>query len=152
MKEKTGYSRKTFDSKLLAKKLYNQREEIFRRIEEKNAISRYVSVIKGCGLLSDQYRNEFKNFYAVRLQTDTTQQILMLMKEYQNKKIVPSINESLKELHKLTGKVHISFASKIIATLNPEKPVYDDKVKGHLMLRHPQGDMGMAIKIYGCLQ
>lgn len=65
----------------------------------------------------------------------------------------PGIERVLTELWELTGKVHLSFASKLIGTLYPESaPVWDNNVRILLEIPYapkPRGDrMALAIRAY----
>lgn len=69
----------------------------------------------------------------------------------------PSIECVLDELWTLTGKVHLSFSSKLIATLYPESaPVWDNNVRALLQIpyetRPGNGRLALAAEAYHALE
>jgi hypothetical protein len=68
----------------------------------------------------------------------------------------PHFEDVLRTLHSETGRVEASFASKLIATLDPSQPVIDSVVLGNLRRKlPPRGDvsarLGKIIRLHGYL-
>ena len=132
--------KKQFDAALLAEKVYKRRNAIFRQIREESAIQRY--------LISVRSRTEFVAFYKIRLQKAHADQLYRYLLRYMARETTPRIAAALVAIKKISGTIELANASKVIASLDPTKPVYDSVVQGHLELSHPAGDMRQAIAIY----
>jgi hypothetical protein len=132
--------KKQFDAALLAEKVYKRRNAIFQQIREKSAIQRY--------LISVRSRTEFVTFYRIRLQRAHADQLYRYLLRHMARPTVPPIAAALVAIKGISGTIELANASKVIASLDPTKPVYDSVVRGHLRLSHPAGDMKRAIVIY----
>ena len=67
----------------------------------------------------------------------------------------PTFLKTLHELYERTGRIEVSFASKLVATLDPEKPVIDQFVLANFNLtptyRTGSDREGKALKVYSQL-
>ena len=81
-----------------------------------------------------EYQTRFKGYYRVRQKPPAWYEafFLILEREKSNHKI--SFQEVLAEMWYETRRVEASFSSKLVATINPGKPVWDANVLGHLGL------------------
>jgi hypothetical protein len=132
--------KKQFDAALLAEKVYKRRNAIFQQIREESAIQRY--------LISVRSRTEFVTFYKIRLKREHADQLYRYLLRYMARRTTPRIAAALIAIERISGTIELANASKVIASLDPTKPVYDSVVRGHLGLSHPAGDMRKAIAIY----
>lgn len=64
-----------------------------------------------------------------------------------------AFGDVLREMHELTGNVEASFTSKMIATLHPDKPIWDSLVLARLGLRlkgtTAKAKLENAVEVYG---
>jgi hypothetical protein len=132
--------KKLFDAALLAERVYKRRNTIFQQIREELAIQRY--------LISVRSRTEFVTFYKLRLQKAHADQLYRYLLRYMGRQTTPRISSVLAAIKRISGTIELANASKVIASLDRTKPVYDSVVRKHLGLSHPAGDMRKAIAIY----
>lgn len=81
------------------------------------------------------FQKRFNAFYRVRRNKDWQKDFYKLLEL--NKKTKISLKEVLTSLYEKVGRVEASFASKLVATINPEKPVIDKIVFNNLGLKLP---------------
>ena len=81
------------------------------------------------------FQKRFNAFYRVRRNKDWQKDFYKLLEL--NKKTKISLEEVLARLHKKVGRIEASFASKLVATINPDKPVIDKIVFNNLGLKLP---------------
>lgn len=82
-----------------------------------------------------EFQKRFGGFYRVRRNAawrDTYFQVL----ERAKREII-SFEEALRSVHRATGRVEASFASKLVATIDPNQPVIDSVVLRNLGLKLP---------------
>jgi hypothetical protein len=82
------------------------------------------------------FRTRFNGFYRVRRNCEWQESFYGLMNELRDKSI--DIKFVLTEIHKRTGRIEASFASKLVATIHPACPVIDSVVLKNLKLRLPR--------------
>lgn len=135
--------KKSFDPAVLAQRIYKARGRLYKRIRNKSAIERY--------LISVRSRDDFVAFYKVRLQKKHAGQLYRYLLRHMAFETCPTITTALRTINGITSSIELSQASKVIASLNRKKPVYDSVVRRHLKLSHPGGDLKRAIEIYAQL-
>ncbi len=81
------------------------------------------------------FQRRFKGFYRVRRNQEWCDVYFGLLEKAKTSEV--TFDEALRFLHEKTGRVEASFASKLVATINPGKPVLDQYILGHLGLRLP---------------
>lgn len=81
------------------------------------------------------YRKQFNSFYRVRRGRDWQDKFYKLLEGKKGQAV--GFAEVLHALHQATGRYEASFASKLLATINPEMPVLDSVVLGNLNLSLP---------------
>jgi hypothetical protein len=81
------------------------------------------------------YQKRFGGFYRVRRGSPWRDAYFEILEK--GKAAPISFKEALMSIHAATGRVEASFASKLIATLDPSQPVIDSVVLGNLGLRLP---------------
>ncbi|VAW93945.1 hypothetical protein MNBD_GAMMA20-1475 [hydrothermal vent metagenome] len=82
-----------------------------------------------------EFQKRFNHFYRVRRNNDWQSQYYKILQEHKNKEI--SFADALKKIHKNTEWLEASFASKLVATVHPEKPVIDKFVLENADLKLP---------------
>jgi len=81
------------------------------------------------------FQKRFNHFYRVRRNSDWQYQFYNLLQSHKNNNI--SFSDAIKEIHKNTGRFEASFASKLVATIHPDKPVIDKFVLENADLKLP---------------
>jgi len=121
--------------------LYREREQIFQNLEEiRNKLESYDYLMKNL-LKTDvakdsRYQRRYNGFYQVRRSEEWRAKYYDLLEcAKRNPKI--DFPEVIRKLHDLTNQVEPSFSSKLVATVRPELPVYDTKVRERMRVRVP---------------
>jgi hypothetical protein len=125
----------------------NSIEEILPRLAW--PVERYRQTIDGlanCNVATDlAYRRNFIRFYRMRLPKakayDDYFDILERLKGQQNISMTEVLEEVLAELQIKTGRIESSFASKLLATINPNLPIIDRVVLHNIGLRLPANNV-----------
>lgn len=71
-----------------------------------------------------EYQTRFSGFYRVRRNSAWRQVSFGMLEDIKRRPVV-SIGETLQQLHDATGRLEASFASKLVATVDPSQPVID---------------------------
>jgi hypothetical protein len=82
-----------------------------------------------------EYQTRYNGFYRLRRNAEWRKTFYTILERDKSK--LPSFADVLRELHKETGRVEASFASKLVATIDPSKPVIDSIVLENLGYRLP---------------
>lgn len=82
-----------------------------------------------------EFQRAFNHYYRVRRGKEWQSHFYGLFEE--SRKTALGFEQVLDKLRKKTGRIEISFASKLLATINPGMPVIDRVVLNHLSLRLP---------------
>ena len=139
-----------------------KRQEI-KRLNFKNAdwpkiqkgYNDYLWIMSNSENLNDEFRRKFASFYKLNQgmrNINDKKSFFNLLKEC-IKNNQDDYATVLKKLSLKTGRNEMSFASKIVATVNPHKPIIDRIVLGHYQIRRPSyGDLkhriSKSINIY----
>ena len=81
------------------------------------------------------FQRQFDHFYRVRRNEEWRKSFFRLMERA--KRCGISFPQALDTLQRENGKFEVSFASKLVATVNPAKPVVDKYVRKHFNLSLP---------------
>jgi hypothetical protein len=81
------------------------------------------------------FRRQFNYFYRVRRNKEWQDKFYELLESLKGTRV--SFPDVFNALYRATGRYEASFASKLLATLNPDMPVIDSIVLGNLHLRLP---------------
>ena len=98
------------------------------------------------------FQRFYNRFYRVRRNAEWQARYYAIM---EREKVNPStaFGDVLREMHELTGNVEASFTSKMIATLHPDRPIWDSLVLARLGLRlkgtTAQAKLENAVDVYG---
>jgi hypothetical protein len=83
-------------------------------------------------LVEDFYfQTKYKGFYRVRRNSAFCEIYFKFMEDNRNNKAI-TFEETLIHLYANLGRIEASFASKLIATINPDLPVWDKEVLGNI--------------------
>lgn len=98
------------------------------------------------------FQRFYNRFYRVRRNAEWQSSYYAIM---EREKATPSMafEDVLREMNELTGNVEASFTSKMIATLHPDRPIWDSLVLARLGLRlkgtTAQAKLENAVEVYG---
>lgn len=81
------------------------------------------------------FQRTFNGFYMVRRDSQWQSHYYALFEKAKSASV--SFEDILYRLHELTGQVEASFASKMLATLNPDMPIWDQYVIKNLGVKLP---------------
>lgn len=118
--------------------LLDRQSSIFDALRRRHAdLVRYAYTIRSLrslNVLYDQaYQRTFNGLYMVRRNGQWRAHFYELLETQKSEQNV-SFKAMLSELHARTGRVEASFASKLLATIDPEFPVYDSFIRKNLGL------------------
>ncbi len=85
-----------------------------------------------------EFQKRFGGFYRVRRDSNWRAFYFKNLEDAKRRPI--TFKEALQSLHKATGRVEASFASKLVATVDPCQPVIDSVVLHNLRLKLPPRD------------
>jgi hypothetical protein len=102
---------------------------------QKNYLVRYTDIMKGIDAIGDPiYQKKYSGYYRVRRGADWKREYFRLMIDYRARKDI-TFGEILLRLYQATGQIEASFASKMLATLDANMPIWDSNVLKALQLR-----------------
>lgn len=102
----------------------------------KEGLQKYLYIIKEFSSLNEptrEFTRRFNNFYRIRQGSKFYETFYSLMFQYKNKNV--EFGDILKILFKEIGKVESSYTSKLLHTINPNKPIWDKFVLMNLGLK-----------------
>lgn len=82
------------------------------------------------------FQRAYNGFYRVKQRTPLWYETYYRFME-KGKGLAPTFSDTLDHLHQATGRYEPSFASKLVATLNPDRPVWDAHVLRNLGAKAP---------------
>lgn len=108
-----------------------------------------------------EYQVKYRNYYVMNSKIWIKnphwfkQYFKILQREKNSQKV--DFSAVVREIHTITNRVETSFASKLLATINPDLAVYDSKVRDNLCLENPSHYDGAvriakSIEVYSYLQ
>lgn len=131
-------------------------EQIDRAIERVrpglNKYERIQRLITKVNVSMDRdFQKSFNGFYRVRQRPISFYQIFYdYMENVKNES--PSFERTLIHMHKELGRVEASFSSKLVATINPQLPIWDSIVLKNIGLKppayHRKNRIGESIEVY----
>jgi hypothetical protein len=111
---------------------------VLQKEETKKGVKRYIEIMRNfqtVDVSSDKdFQRKFKNFYKIRRNEQFLEVYYSFLQRNKNKN--PSFIEVLNKLYKF-GKLEASFASKLLATIDPKLPIWDKYVLEHFRLNPP---------------
>jgi hypothetical protein len=100
----------------------------------------------------DCFQRVYNNFYRVRQRPKEFYKAYytFLQKNKDNKSL--AFGETLRHFYKKTERIEASFSSKLLATVNPEMPIWDSYVLGNIGLKRPpyvrKGQLEKSVGLY----
>jgi hypothetical protein len=128
-------------------------------VKIKDGIRKYTSIMNRlheCDVSQDrEFQKSFNHFYRVRQKsTEWYQLYYSYMQKHKSGEI--AFEDVLFYLHERTGKYESSFSSKLLATVNPDMPVWDMNVLSQLSLNAPpsycKDRLKKIVEVYSALQ
>jgi hypothetical protein len=105
----------------------------------KDGLTKYLwlqrSVLRRDVSVDAEFQRKFDGFYRVRRPLEWRREFFLLMEHSKSKPI--EFADALRAIAATTGRTEASFASKLVATLDPSKPVVDKFVLVNFGLRLP---------------
>lgn len=126
-------------------------------LERAWGLSRYARIIHRLRSVdvsaNAEYQKDFSRYFRIRRNSEWQR---IFYTELERLKSVGAEFESvLNYLYEETGLVEASFASKLVATIDPIKPILDSKVLAYLGLRiggpSPERRLSAAVQAYYCI-
>ena len=106
------------------------------RIAESMGFDKYKKImdwVRRTDVSSDrEFQRTFNSFYRVRRNEEWRRAYYNLFEEVKNSK--PSFEYIIRTMYKETGNIEASFSSKMIATIDPNMPIWDRYVMQNLCL------------------
>jgi hypothetical protein len=108
-------------------------------IRVESGLNQYLALQAAFGKLdvskSREFQRKFNHFYRVRRNTEWQSHFYQLLQEKKTEQL--TFEEALTTIQQKTGNIEASFASKLVATINPEMPVVDQFVLENVGLKLP---------------
>ncbi len=83
-----------------------------------------------------EFQKSYNGFYRMRQRTkEFYKEYYELMEKYRNSYV--SFEQIIREIYESQGRIEPSFTSKMLATINPNKPIWDKYVLNNLGLKAP---------------
>lgn len=99
---------------------------------------------------NEDFQRTFNGFYRVRRNEEWRKSFYSLFEK--SKTCQNTFKDIVVELHELTGFVEASFSSKLVATLNPDMPIWDQFVLQNLKLEpikpYDKNKLARSIELY----
>lgn len=99
----------------------------------------YLFIMKNMHIFDNEFKKNFASFYKLdqgMRNTNDKKSFFNLLKECINNQ-QDDYATVIKKLSLKTGRNEMSFTSKIVATINPDKPIIDRIVLGHFKISRP---------------
>ena len=128
-------------------------ENLKRRSQD---IQHYVNIIDKVNAVdvssNVEFQKEFNHFYKIRRNSEWRYAYYTLFEEYKKREKV-TFDEVINDLFRETGKVEPSFASKMLASINPNMPIWDSKVLARIGIisskKKGEEKVKETIRLYG---
>ena len=108
----------------------------------------YLFIMKNIHIFDDEFKRKFAHFYKLNQgmkNTNDKKSFFNLLKECINNNNDNYV-DVLNKISEKTGRNEMSFASKIVASVNAQRPVLDKIVLGHFKINRPSyGDLKQRI-------
>lgn len=106
----------------------------------KPGLEKYLKIMSMVNLVDvakdKEFQRAFNGFYRVRQRPQAFYDTFYSFME-ENKGSTPSFEKTLKYIEKELGRIEPSFSSKLVATINPDLPIWDSVVLNNLQLKPP---------------
>ena len=128
--------------------------EIEKSLPKKETrIKKYVSImhmLHNCDVSKYEiFRKSYNDFYKMRQRSKEYYDIYFKYLEQQKNNLFITFEDILMYIYKNTGRCEASFSSKLLATINPNKAVWDRNVLSNLYIKVPYNNrIGKIIGTY----
>lgn len=116
-------------------------------------LDRYADIMAG-DPLSPDFQRAFNGYYRIRRNEAWRRQYYALFAKAQNERLF--FAQIITELYRLTGNVEASFSSKMLATIDATKPIWDQYVLQNLGLeltgKTQEEKLQNAVVLYGQIE
>ena len=127
--------------------------ENLKTSRNRNGLKRYCRLqesLSRVDVRSDRdFQRAFRSFYRVMRGNEWCEPFFSILEREKNNP-APSFREALDEIHYRTGRVEASFSSKLVATIDANRPVWDRHVLANLGLRPPYSGMDTRRRLDRC--
>lgn len=131
----------TNDSGVILVRLQDQIDGILARITESH-LSRYdrlQSRLASTNVAIDaEYRSTFNGYYRMQRRSKDWYDYFFALLEAKKNSPIATFEDILTEVYRTKRRIEASFCSKLLATIQPDKPVYDKHVRESLRLDIPK--------------
>lgn len=102
--------------------------------------------------LDEEYQKRYNSFYRVRRNADWRNIYFNYLEKNKYRKDL-SFEEAIKYIYAKTGSIEASFVSKLVATINPNMPIWDKNVLNYFGVHKQKGKnmIDQSIQIYNNL-
>ncbi len=127
------------------------RLECIEMLYDKLSIYKYIQDnLQQCDVSNDaNYQKAFKNFYRVRRNNKWRKDFFSILEQEKNNQEI-RFDNILCQVYRKSGKVETSYCSKLVATIDPNRPVWDTFVLNHLKLLKPSYNPKRQKQIANC--
>ena len=85
-----------------------------------------------------EYRSAFNSYYRIQRRSRDWYDCFFKLLEERKSSLTTTFEDILRQAYRRTGRIEASFCSKLLATIRPDKPVYDRHVRESLHLDIPK--------------
>lgn len=111
--------------------MINAKEVLQAQLARGLGLDRYADIMRG-DPASPEFRRAFNGYYRIRRNEEWRQHYYDLFVKAKDERL--SFEQIITELYQLTGNVESSFSSKMLATIDASKPIWDQYVLQNLGL------------------
>ena len=111
--------------------MINAKEVLQAQLARGLGLDRYADIMRG-DPASPEFRRAFNGYYRIRRNEEWRQHYYDLFVKAKDERL--SFEQIITELYQLTGNVESSFSSKMLATIDPLMPIWDQYVLQNLGL------------------
>ena len=105
------------------------------------ALRKYAAIMDGFNKVDvskdEPFQKLFNGFYRIGRKKPAFYEEYYKTFEEMKKAETPSFRAIINEIFDRTGQIHPSFSSKMLATLRPDQPIYDENVRAQLCTEKP---------------
>ena len=129
-------------------------ELAIQKLRERRAVEKYTAIMtrfrdRELDVSQDQdFRTSFNGFYRVQRRNSAWYDTYFsLMQRWRQRRCKPSFDEVLDCLFKSANRCEPSFSSKLVATLDPNQPVWDTHVLDYFGIERPRYTLRPELKL-----
>lgn len=105
-------------------------------------------------ILDEEFQRSFNGYYKIRRDSEWRKVFYQLFADIvtiEDKNNI-KFDDILRKLYRKLNKIEFSFASKMLATVNPNKPIWDSQVRDFLGIKTNINSVEIAISVYNELE